>query len=761
MPDTWLDERPQTILWRHSMTKHLNEFGGDAFDTSIVEAQDSEEDAIVKTQWAAYTRARDSGHLIWVEEARKFDDYYFGNQWDKDVADQLSAQRRPSNTINLVLSTINTVVGTYIKSRQDISFQPMGKGANQDTAASLRFLFKQIALNNKSEHKEKQVFMDGLIQDRGYFYYYLDFSDNLEGEIREEVLDPTDIILDPGAKDYDPETWSEIFISRWMTPEEIGAFYGVEFKEKVSQMAANGSFGFDSLEWEAPNFGGNFFNSEIFFASSEEEVKRVKRIRIIERQHKVLTRTAFFVDRETGDMRRVPNGWSDDRMKEFSQKFELTIMWKPERRVRQTITADRILLHDNWSLFNRISVIPFFPYFRRGRPFGMVRNLISPQDMLNKVTSQELHVVNTTANSGWMFRSGTLVNMDADDLEQRGAKTGLVLEYDGEQPPEKIQPNQIPTGLDRISDKAGVFFRQISGVNDAQLGQQRSDSSKALDSRREGGAAQQEILFDNLDLTRQLRAELMLEIIQAYYTETRLIQVLSMNEDGDMEQSELTINQPVSIGGVEEIKNDLTIGEYAVVITKLPRRDTYDEGVFEQAVQLRELGVQIPDFVLIQNSQMPDKQELVELSKKIAGLAAPSEEEIARQQEIDNLQMRLLTAEVTEKEAQALERQSNAERYQAQARKADADPQVDVFRIQSEATTEEAKIVAQFESNVQDLFTRLELMRSKTSSAERVAQIGSMTTRVKSGLDRRFGLEKELLKLSHQPSTRPASKKTG
>jgi len=742
------------------MTK-VNEFGGDAFNTGDVEPQGTTEDDVVKTQWAAYTRARDAGHLDWVEEARKYDDYYFGKQWDDDVVNTLAAQKRPSNTINLVLSTVNTVVGTYIKSRQDISFQPMGKGANGVTASSLRFLFKQIALNNKTAQKEKQVFMDGLIQDRGYFYYYLDFSDNVEGEIREEALDPTDVILDAGAKDYDPETWSEVFISRWMTPEEIGALYGAEFKDKVSLAAANGTYGFDSLEWEAPNFSGNHYDSEIFFASDEEEVKRVKRVRVIERQHKVLTRTAFFVDRKTGDMRRVPEGWEPERSKLFAEKFDLSIMWKPERRVRQTITADRILLHDKWSLFNRLSIIPFFPYFRRGRPFGIVRNLISPQDMLNKVTSQELHVVNTTANSGWMFKTGSLTNMDADDLEQRGAKTGLVLEYDGEQAPEKIQPNQIPTGLDRISDKAGVFFRQISGVNEAQLGGQRSDSSKALADRREGGMNQQEILFDNLDLTRQLRAELMLEIIQAYYTETRLIQVLSMNEDGDLEQTELTINEPVEVGGVEEIKNDLTLGEYAVVITKIPRRDTYDEGVFEQAVQLRELGVQIPDFVLIQNSQLPDKQELVELSKKIAGLAAPTEEEMKQQQQIDALQMRLLTAEVMEKEAQATERQANAIRYQAQAQKAQADPQVDVLRIQTEAQTENTKIMAQYQSNQEDLFTRLELMRKKNASAERISQVGSMTTRVKSGLDRRVGLEKELLKIKHQPSAQPASKKKG
>ena len=745
----------------------FNEFGGDAFPAAIssgdVSPQSITEDEVVKTQWAAYIRARDAGHLKWVEEARKFDDYYFGKQWDQDTVDTLSAQNRPSNTINLILSTVNTVVGEYIKSRQDISFQPMGKGANQDTASSLRFLFKQIALNNKSEQLEKQVFMDGLIQDRGYFYYSLDFSDNVEGELRETVMDPTDIILDAGAKEYDPATWSEVFISRWLTPEEIGADYGLEFRDKVALMAANGTFGHDSLEWEAPNFGGNFFNSEIFFASSEEEVMRVKRIRVIERQHKVLTRTSFFVDRKTGDMRRVPTGWGPERAKEFAERLGIHIMWKPERRVRKTVTADRILLHDNWSLFNRISIVPFFPYFRRGRPFGIVRNLISPQDMLNKVTSQELHVVNTTANSGWTFKTGSLVNMDADDLEQRGAKTGIVIEWDGDpgDKPEKIQPNQIPTGLDRISEKAGVFFKQISGVNDAQLGAVRSDSSKALADRKAGGQNQQEILFDNLDMTRKLRAEIMLEIVQAYYTETRLIQVLEMNEDGDLEQSELTINQPQEVGGVEEIKNDLTIGEYSVVITQIPRRDTYDEGVFEQAVKLRELGVQIPDFVLIQNSQLPDKQELVQLSKKIAGLAAPTEEEVQQQQEIDALQMRLLTAEVQEKEAQAMERQANAIRYQAQARKADADPQVDVFRIQTEASIESQKTEVQFESNMQDLFTRLELMRNKTGSAERIAQIGSMTTRVKSGLDRRFGLEKELLKIKNKPSAQPASKKKG
>ena len=650
----------------------MNAYGGDIEDRGdkpVMNAS-SEEDQIVEQQWTAYTRARDAGHLDWVEEARGFDDYYYGEQWEDSTKNTLDAEGRPYHTINLVLSTINTLTGEYIRSRQDIGFKPMGKGATQETATALRFLFKQLAHNNKSEYLEKMMFMDGLIQDRGFIYYYLDFSDNLEGELREMSMDPTDVILDAGAREYDPRTWNEVFISRWMTPDEIGAMYGEEYVEKVALAAENGTFGHDSLEWEAPTFAGDRYSSETFFQAEGEEVKRVRRMRVVERQYRKLTRTAFFVDRPTGDMRRVPEGWNKERIVDFATKNGLVLIWKPERRIRVTITADKCLLHDGWSLFNQISLVPFFPYFRRGRPFGVVRNLVSPQDMLNKVTSQELHVVNTTANSGWIFTQGTLVNMDADDLRTQGSKTGFVLEVVQGTPkemlPEKIKPNAVPTGLAEIGQKAGLYFRQISGVNDAQLGNTRSDSSKALESRKQGGLVQQEVIFDNLNLTRKLRAEIMLEIVQNYYTETRLVQVLEKNEDGDDVPHEVAVNQPVESvdpdtqEAVEQIQNDLTLGEYSVAISTVPNRDTYEEALFDQMYQLREIGVPIPNYVMVEASQLPDKKEVVEIIKRMEGLAAPTPEEIERQNQLADLEMRLLQAEVMEKEAQAMERQANA-----------------------------------------------------------------------------------------------------
>jgi hypothetical protein len=744
-----------------------NEFGGDAekLDKDNSPAYSPEEVDKVNQQWAAYTRARDAGHLDWVEQARKFDNFYVGEQWATETQQTLDAQKRPHQTINLILSTVNAVVGEYIKSRQDISFVPQGKGANQDTAKSLRFLFKQIALNNDSEAKEQQMFMDGLIQDRGYCYYYMDFSDSTEGEIRELILDPTDVILDAGAKEYDPDTWAEVFISRWLTPEEIGAFYGPEYKNKVDLAAASGTFGHDSLEWEAPNFSGDHYNSEIFFQSSEEEVKRVKRVRVIERQYRKLVRTPYFVDNTTGDMRRVPEGWSKEETEAFQIKMrgEIGVMWKPERRVRVTITADRCLLHDGWSIFNKISIIPFFPFFRRGRPFGLVRNLISPQEMLNKVTSQELHVVNTTANSGWMFKTGTLVNMDADDLVQQGSKTGLVLEWQGDAAPEKIQPNSVPSGLDQISAKSGIYFREISGVNEAMLGTQRSDSSKAIDSQRQGGMAQQEIIFDHLNYTRKLRARFMLEAVQAYYTETRLLTIFEKNEDGDDVQQELEVNQPYeqidpeTQAVIEEIKNDLTMGEYNVTVTNIPRRDTYDEALFEQLAKLREIGVQLPDHILIENSQLPDRRDVSEQVKKIQGLAAPTPEEIERAQILDEMQMRLLNAEIMEKEAQAAERQAKAQSLQVDAQVAMITPELEQAKVGMQYRMETEKLQAQERMNTMDLMARIQLMQQKNSGASNVATIQSATKRVSDALQRQASMDTALINAStkEKPSDGP------
>ena len=272
-------------------------------------------------------------------------------------------------------------------------------------------------------------------------------------------------------------------------------------------IAENGStLGIDSIEYEEVRFGDTNTGLEYGkdqMAKDPEEVGACRAIRVIERQYRRLVKTQFYVDPETGDQREVPEVWGKRKIEQFADQYKLAIVERMARKVRWTVTADLVVLHDDWSPYEEFTIIPYFPYWRRGKPFGIVRNLLSPQEQLNKISSQELHIVNTTANSGWIVENGSLTGMTADDLEEHGATTGLVLEFNrGSSPPSKIPPNQIPAGLDRLGMKAAANIKTISGVNDSMLGSDHQEvSGVAMAAKQTRGALMIQVPLDNLTKT--------------------------------------------------------------------------------------------------------------------------------------------------------------------------------------------------------------------------------------------------------------------
>ena len=93
-------------------------------------------------------------------------------------------------------------------------------------------------------------------------------------------------------------------------------------------------------------------------------------------------------------------------------------------------------------------------------------------------------------------------NMSIEELEQKGASTGLVIELDDITSAEKIQPNQTPQGLDRISYKAEEHIKTISGVSDSMQGFDREDvAAKAIAYKRQSGSQNLTKIMDNLERT--------------------------------------------------------------------------------------------------------------------------------------------------------------------------------------------------------------------------------------------------------------------
>lgn len=689
----------------------------------------AKEEEITRTQWARYERARDNGHLDYVDMALKCDEYYQGDQWDEDDAAALENEGRPALTINTILPTINTILGEQSSRRADVKFKPR-RGGDEDVAHTLTKLYMQISDSNKLDWVEQQVFSDGLIMDgRGYFDVRMDFSDHVEGEIRITAKDPLDILIDPDAKDADPKTWNEVFESKWMTLDEIEELYGADKAERLLFVAENGmSFGPDSVEYQETRFGDTEDNDDYFGAGvpGDEEYRNVKSLRVVERQHKKLVRAAFFVDKNTGDQRECPSQWSEAKCKKFAKKYDMEMVSRVVRRVRWTVTCDQVVLHDNWSPYNDFTVVPFFCYFRRGRPFGVVRNLLSPQEQLNKIASQELHIVNTTANSGWMVESGSLVGMTADDLEEHGAETGLVLEYArGTNAPAKIQPNQIPTGLDRIAQKAALNIKTISGINDSMMGTDSAEvSGVAIQAKQNRGAVMIQVPLDNLAKSRQYLAEKILNLIQTFYTEQRVIQVTN-DEDPMQPREPMVLNMETPEG---DIINNLTLGEYDVIVSSAPARDSFDETQFAEALSLRQAGVAIPDDAIVGYSHLLKKEELAKRIRIMTGQEPPSPEQAQVMQQQQMLAMQNLQLETMKLQAEVEKLQSETSVNVAKIQEvAEVSPQVRMAELQAKIQMNQEQL--QLRRELSAATNDIRVGQSETSAATKIATTAMQQSR--------------------------------
>jgi len=163
--------------------------------------------------------------------------------------------------------------------------------------------------------------------------------------------------------------------------------------------------------------------------------------------------------------------------------------------------------------------------------------------------------------------------------------------------------------------------------------------------------------------------------VQEFYTEPRLMSITHDQATGESETFGINQPNPEPETGMEppespyqEIINDLTLGEYDVVVSSVPRRETLEDSQFEQAMSLREIGVQLPDSVLVDSSRLINKKDIL---KQMAG-----DQESPEAQAQAELQRRMQAAEVVKAEAEGAQKQADAGLKQAKAQETTVKAQV-------------------------------------------------------------------------------------
>ena len=566
-------------------------------------------------QWQRYVYGRDRGHRDFIKQAKRCEDMYLGggkqwNQADKEQCEEV--QGRKCVEVNTIFTTINTVMGEQIQTRADISFQPRAGDATQETATTLEKLVRQICDDSRYEWQESEVFSDGIIQQRGYFDVRMDFSDNLKGDVRITVEDPLEVIPDPDAQSYDPAHWKDVIVTKWLSLDEIEQLYGKEAANLVESCPMpETDFGSDEgSDAERRNrFGDTNIPSAIYDSTLSDS--STKRYRVIDRQHRRMERSQHYLNKH-GDLRLIPFGTSKEVIAAKSASGEWITTYQVIPRIRWTVSTINQVLHDEWSPYSDFTIVPFFPYFRRGRTRGLIDNAISPQEMLNKAMSSILHVGNSTANSGWMVEEDSLSNMTTDDLGDVGMKTGLVLEYArGKNKPEKIQPNQLPPALSGVASMAEQHIKAVTGVSNSDDDiRSPEESGVAYESKKFQAKMHLAVPLDNLARSRNIVAKIILTLVQQYYTEERIVMITKPDDMGETTREPMMINQRTAAG---EIINNITLGEYDVIAAAIPHAASFQSTQFRELLEMKKIGVNIPDTALIQVSSIAKKQELIAL----------------------------------------------------------------------------------------------------------------------------------------------------
>ena len=591
-----------------------------------------------KWQRAAFSNQK------WAERAKQAVDFFEGRQWTEGQLHEMRRQKRPALTFNIIAPLVRLVQGYQASNKSDITFLPgQDQRASEQLAEALTRIEKVIAEGSHLDFVDVEVFCDGIVTGRGFYDTRLDFSSNDLGEIKTGAADPFSVLIDPDSDAYDlNENASYVMQTKFVSLDEIEAWFGKKASELLqpflmgqTPLAPLSSMIIEDEVSPVRTFGERQDTDlafwDTFYSLVGDFVDTSRRtIRMIDAQHKVREQKTVMIDLETGDKEVLPDNWGQEHIQKALLYAEsvgdhLRVERRTVESIQWTTFAGDLLLYDKASMYDRYTLDPYFPYFRRGMTRGMVEDLIDPQLEKNKRRSARIEIVSKTANGGWIYEDQSLDPVQERNLKNFGSTPGVNIKYKkGEAKPTQIEPNAPPTAHQQLEMEAAQDVKEISGINEAALGQELNvQSGRAIQAKQRQAVLSIQSYMDNHKRAKGLLGQSHLSIIQNHYTEPRLYRIMGKN--GKFSQVMLNQEQQDPTSGLTAIINDVTIGKYQVVIDDAPLSDTFLNAQFEEMLMLlQKMGPAVAPFMpmfadlIIDMSSMPRKEEWIERIQAVA-----------------------------------------------------------------------------------------------------------------------------------------------
>lgn len=589
----------------------------------------------------------------WIEAAKEDIAFKAGKQWDE--ADQviLRQERRPCLTFNKIKPMVKLITGHFIQNNARITVSP--EGAEDQTFSEicdqvLDYINEQATLEFNLDYQ----FAGSQTCGRAYLELFMDYEeDPIFGRLKSIYHGKPGIIWpDPRGTSYDLNEDREFVFK---LAKKSKSWLKQKFPDKADIID---EISFDTenpdllpvLEGDANNYGANKNRSRIGLMSVAPDIlieNEQKQYHVKEYwRYKYLDKWfVYFVD--SGDMTKFDSEKDakdeiDNRRASYIDKGFDPAKWSPIMKKRKrkemwvTIRCGGKILADAKS--------PFEPYYTGFTFFqsiadwtpeaekevdsaqGLVRSLKDPQRETNKARSQMLHIINTSANSGWILEEGALDEPEKENLKNYGSTPGVIIEKKSGKSLERLQPVPPPIAQQVREKAASDSFKEVSGINSDLLAidQSSNPSGKAIALRIRQAITILESDFRNFRLTKKLIGVAIMKMVPMMFDAPKLKKVLGKNFLTNNGLDDVKLKSYLI--QVEDLKYNVRIAEQGD--TKTLREETFDD-----LMNMMQNGMQIPFEVLADFMTLPNKTEMInkiqayqakQQQAQIAALAAKS-----------------------------------------------------------------------------------------------------------------------------------------
>lgn len=543
---------------------------------------DEKDKGIIDRMTAFYSESITINQSFWGE-ADTDTRFHAGDQtlWN-DLYGNLPANRRRQFNFNRIRRVINMISGHQRRNRKSTIVTPVDNG-NDHTADQFS---KVLLWANQQEgiyETISQSFEGALVTGMNLLHAWVDYrSDPVSGNIKVDNCSYNSFLIDPYFRKPDLSDCNAIWKRSFLTKRECLSLLPDKAEEVMGLMGQDNRDGKFQYMPESYNYGlKNLLTYDEYYYRDYRTQK-------------------MLVDTQTGETLewKINN---DEALKIYLRTYPtVTVIDQEIATVRLAIVVQGKVMYDGPQV-NGIDAYPFVPvfsYYSPQMPYfpwriqGVVRGLRDSQYLYNRRKVIELDILESQINSGWIYKENALIN--PKDVFLSGQGRGLALKEEAQMTDvQQIMAPQIPPSMIQLSEILGKEIQEISGVNEELLGSAMDDKAGILSMLRQGaGLTTLQGLFDQLDHSQKLLGKVMIDLIQANFMPGKIQRIIQQ--------------QPAPYFYNKEF------GRYDAAVEEGFNTTTQRQMQFAQLLQLREVGVQIPDSMLLDACTLQDKAELVQ-----------------------------------------------------------------------------------------------------------------------------------------------------